>query len=238
MTRTVRVLLVALAIASLAAPAGAQDPLASKVTVDLKAVPPDQAFRIVGNTIGMKVTVDSAVTPPIDILVKDVSARTALTTMCESIGCRWTAAGGIITVTPADRSAPATPANPVKVYAMTKQASGSVEQKSLLLERIQAALKQPLPAGMKFENAPLSTVSGRLSDALGLAITMTSGDPAITTVTADFSNQSLMTALKGLGGGTGGDAPPLRLTISYPSTPGGPVTPSIMIGIRMDRKKK
>jgi hypothetical protein len=238
MTRTVRVLLVLLAIASFAAPAGAQDPLGSKVTVDLKAVPPDQAFRVVGNTIGMKVTVDAAVTTPIDILVKDVSARTALTTMCESIGCRWSVSNGSLVVARADRPAPATPASPVIVPAMTRQTGGTVEQKRLLLERIQAALKQPLPAGMKFENAPLSTVSGRLSDALGLAITMTSGDPALTTVTADFSNQSLMTALKRLGGGTGGDAPPLRLTIRYPSAPGGPVTPSIIIGFKMDPKKK
>ena len=57
---------------------------------------------------------------------------------------------------------------------MPKQTSGTVEQKRLLLERIKEALKQPLPAGMKFENAPLSEVSARLSEALGLTVTLMS----------------------------------------------------------------
>jgi len=233
MTRTVRVLLALLAIASFAAPAGAQDPLASKVTVDLKAVPPDQAFRVVGNTIGMKVTVDAAVTMPIDILVKDVSARTALTTMCESIGCIWTLSSGVIAVSPAKGPAPTPSAVSTKVAVMTGQTGGTVEQKRLLLER----MKEALPAGMKFENAPLSTVSGRLSEALGLTVTLMSEDPALRTVTANFSSKTLMTALQELGS-SGSNPPPLRLTVTYPSTPGSPVTPSIMIGFKMDPKKK
>ena len=237
MIRAALVLVLTACLALTASPATAQDALSKRVSLDLKAMAPIDAFRVIADSVGVKVTVDAKVTAPIDILVKDVSARTALTTMCESIGCRWTAAGGIITVTPADRSTPATPANPVKVYAMTRQTSGTVELKKQLLEKIQAALKQPLPADMKFENAPLAEVSARLSAALGLTVTLMSENPALKTVTADFSNRTLMTALEDLGS-AGSNPPPLRLTISYPSTPGGPVTPSIMIGIKMDPKKK
>jgi len=237
MTRTLLALMAVFAIAFLAAPAFAQDPLASKVTVDLKAVSPDQAFRVVGKSIGMKVTVDAAVTTPIDILVKDVSARTALTTMCESIGCRWSVSNGSLVETPAYRSERTTLKDPGTASAKSRQTSGTVEQKRLLLERMKEALKQPLPAGMTFENAPLSEVSARLSDALGLTVILASANPALRTVTADFSKKTLMTALQDLGS-SGTNPPPLRLTVSYPRTPGGPVSPSIMIGLKFDPKKK
>jgi len=237
MTRAALVLLFAASLAIATTPATAQDALSKRVSLDLKAMAPGDAFKVIADAVGMKVTVDAKVTAPIDILVRDVTARTALTTIGESIGCRWSVSNGTLVVTPADRPAPTTLSNPVTVSAMPKQTGGTVEAKKLLLERIQAALKQPLPAGMKFENAPLSTVSGRLSEALGLAVTLMSENPALRTVTADFSNKTLLTALQDLGS-SGSNPPPLRLTISYPSAPGGTVTPSIMIGIRMDPKKK
>jgi hypothetical protein len=237
MIRAAFVLALAACLALAASPAAAQDALSKRVSLDLKAMAPADAFKVLADSVGLKVTVDAAVTTPIDILVKDVSARTALTTMCESIGCRWTAASGVIAVSPAKDPAPTPSDGPAKVAVMTRQTGGTVEQKKQLLDKIQAALKQPLPAGMRFENAPLGAVCARLSEALGLSITMASEHPGLATVTADFSGQTLMTALKHLGE-AGNAAPVLRLTISDRRAPGDPVTPSIMISFKVDAKKK
>jgi hypothetical protein len=237
MTRVALVLVFAACLVLAASPATAQDALSKRVTLDLKGMAPSQAFRMIADLAGMGITISTAVTTPVDILVRDVTAKTALTVICESIGCTWRLSSGVIVVAPADGSTPTGPIDPGAVSPVLLQNIGTVEQRKLLLERIQAALKQPLPAGMKFENAPLSTVSGRLSDALGLTVTLMSEDPALRTVTADFSSKTLMTALQELGS-SGSNPPPLRLTVSYPSTPGGPVTPSIMIGFKMDPKKK
>ena len=226
MTRMVRVLLVVLAIASFAAPLDAQDPLASKVTVDLKAVSPEQAFRIVGNTIGMKVTVDPKVTTPIDILVRDVTARTALTTMCESIDCDWTVSNNVITVKPRGG---------VSGSWTVKSRDAKSEKANAAMSRIQSALKQPLPSGMTFENAPLADVSARLSDALDLKVELISEDPKLRTLTADFSNQTLLEALKGVFP-PGDRSYTWRIAISDRSA--GDKSPAIMLGIRVDPKKK
>jgi hypothetical protein len=224
MNRTCRTLLAVLAIALLAAPSFAQDPLASKVTVDLKAVSPDQAFRVVGNTIGMKVAVDAAVTTPIDILVKDVSARTALTTMCESIGCRWTVSANTITVKPRDE---------ISLRGTVAFGNAKSDQARVTMDRIQAALKQTLPAGMKFENAPLADVNARLSDALDLKVELISDDPKLRTLTADFSNQSLLEALKVIFP-PGDRSHTWRIGISDRSA--GDKSPAIMLGIRSKKK--
>ena len=88
MTRTAFVLVLVACLALAASPATAQDALSKRVSLDLKAMAPADAFKVIADSVGMKVTVDAKVTAPIDILVRDVTAKTALTTICESIGCR------------------------------------------------------------------------------------------------------------------------------------------------------
>jgi len=227
MIRAAFVLVLAACLALAASPATAQDALSKRVSLDLKAMAPADAFKVIAETVGMKVTVDAAVTTPIDILVKDVSARTALTTMCESIGCTWTVANGIVTVSPVRR---------VGASAVAKPVRATIEQKKLLMERIQASLKQPLPAGMKFENAPLADVSARLSEAVGLKVELTSSDPSLRTLTADFSNQTLLEALKGVF--PPGERPAYSWRLLVASRDADAESPSIMLGIKVDGKKR
>ena len=73
-------------------------------------------------------------------------------------------------------------------------------------DSLRVLLKQPLPPGMKFENAALETVSARLTEALKTQITISNADNAAQTVTADFSNLTLQAAIKVLLEQSGGRA--------------------------------
>jgi hypothetical protein len=226
MIPTLRVLTLALAVAFLAPPAFAQDALAKRVSLDLKAMAPADAFKVLSDSIGMSVTVDPGVTAPVDILVRNVTAKTALNTICESIACGWTVSNNVITVKPRGG---------VSVSGTVKFGDAKSEKANAAMSRIQSALKQPLPAGMTFENAPLADVSARLSEALDLKIELTADDPKLRTLTADFSNKTLLEALKGVFP-PGDRAYAWRIGITTPGA--GDKSPMIMLGIKADAKKK
>jgi hypothetical protein len=188
MTLFVRALAVAALVCTFATPAVAQNVAAKRVTLDLNAVAPDAAFKAVADAIGVTVTVDGFVTAPVDIKVRNVSAKTALNAMCESVGCSWTITGSALAV------------KPLKTFAIrvSGRADGSDPEKLARTQAVLDALKQKLPADMKFENAPLETVSTRLSEALGLHVQLTCKDPAVRMLTADLSNQSMQSALQAI----------------------------------------
>jgi hypothetical protein len=202
MTRIARVLWIVLVAVVVPAAAIAQEGLAKRVSLDLKAMAPAEAFKVLADAVGTKVLVDPAVTTPVDIVVRNVSARTALNTICESIGCRWTTDANGITVKPAGRVGGVTAPRIQDPRARARR------------ERVQALFKQPLPAGMKFENATLDAVSKRLSAAFGVSISITAEDATIQTVTADFSNLSLQDALRVLVDTTGSKRVVWRLAIT------------------------
>ena len=188
MRKTLRILGACAVAALLAMPAAAQDPLAKRVSLDLKAMAPADAFAALASSAGLKVTVDPGVTEPVDILVRNVTARTALTTMCESIGCTWTIAAGTLSVKPARSRA----AVDMRGYMVT----ASSEQ----VNRIVELLKKSLPAGTTFENAPLDQVSDRLGQALGIKLVLSSKDPGLQRISFDFSNKTLADGLRDLAG--------------------------------------
>jgi hypothetical protein len=196
MTRIARLFACGVIVCAMALPVRAQEGLGKRVSLDFKAMAPAEAFKVLADAIGTKVTVDPAVTTPVDILVRNVSARTVLTTICESIGCNWTAG----------------PAGQGSVGA--KGGSGRAMRLGLItrdqagVDRLRALLKQPLPQGMKFENASLADVSARLSEALKSQVEIGCNDPAVQTVTADVSGMTVMAALNLLT-----DQPQKRATI-------------------------
>jgi hypothetical protein len=192
MTRCARVFLLVVLASAVPAAGLAQNWLGKRVSLDLKAMAPPEAFKVLAEAVGTTVSVDPAVTTPVDILVRNVSARTALTTICESIGCQWTADAAGIAVKPLG--------GPVVVIRgrMAREAQVKGTRPAAGVERVRSALKQPLPAGTKFENASLADVSVRLSEALKLTMKITTDDPAMQTITADFSNLTLQAALRSL----------------------------------------
>ena len=204
MTRVIRLVAVAIALVLAALPSVAQTPtkrastattaaadsaLAKRVSLDLKAMAPGDAFKVIADAIGYQVAVASDVTTPVDIVVRNITAKTALNTICESIGCRWEASGSTIRVRDDGSFG-------VKIGLITP--GGPAARKfsySLFLTRFE----QKLPADMRFENTPFPEVAERLSKATGFEITIDSEAQAGQTFSADLGNRSFSAALKTLG---------------------------------------
>jgi type II secretory pathway component GspD/PulD (secretin) len=209
----------------------AEDPLAKRVSLDLKAMAPADAFGTLAESTGLKVHVDPAVTAPVDILVRNVTARTALTTMCESIGCEWSVTGGTLSIKPARAGE-----RGVGRGFVARDKAGNVVSSSEQATNLLKLLKQPLPAGMKFENTPIDQVSTRISEALGTTVALTSTDPAMQRMTIDLSGRSLEAGLRELAASGTGD---YRLGLmTKPDPTGKTQSPSIMIAIRKPGREK
>jgi hypothetical protein len=228
MKRIGRLLVLAALLSGMAVVATAQEMLAKKVSLDLKAMAPAEAFKVLANAIGTTVTVDPAVSAPVDILVRNVSARTALNTICESIGCRWTADASGIAVKPRGEFA-------VIEGGPGRQTRAAVERDRAGVDRLRGLFKWQLPPGMKFENAPLSTVNARLSEALKSQITISCGDPSVQSVTADVSNMTLMEAIKVITNQAQTKGMTWRITLKEAD---GQKTPAIAIMVGGETKKK
>ena len=224
--------LTSLLIAAPAASAWAQDVLAKKVTVDVNAATPVSVFTAVATASGahFTVTVDPAVTDPVDITVRNVSVKTALNAICESIGCQWTLTGNTLVVKPQAA---------VKVGVLMRAEGAASADKTKASARAQvvlAAFKQKLPSDMKFENAPLDEVNKRLSEALNMNVQLTCKDATVQTLTMDFSDRTLQEALTSLGEQEARPNAAWRMTIG--SLPGDTQTPSIAIMVGPKTVKK
>jgi hypothetical protein len=234
MTRLLSAALLTLCAVVTAAPALAQDTLAKRVTIDVNAATPVSVFTAVATASGAKftVTVDPAVTDPVDITVRNVSVKTALNAICESIGCQWTLTGSTLVVKPKPQSAMM-----VGVVQPAGRGAGSEKSKAAATraQEVLDALKQKLPADLKFENAPFDVVNARLSEALKMKVALECKDPGVKTVTLDFSNRTLQSALQALGQQEGAKGP-WRLTIG--PQPGDTQTPSIAIMVGPGAAKK
>lgn len=188
MKRASGTMLLPLLIVALASPVRAQDPTAEKVTLDLNGVAPFAAFKAVASAMNVGVTVSPAVTAPVNLAVRNVTAKTALNAMCESIGCRWSLAGGILVVKPAEAIAVGRGEVRVEGTATTPEAQAVLE-----------AFKRKLPDDMKFDNAPLEEISRRLSESLGLPVKLSCKDPDVNRLSMDFGNLTLASALEAIG---------------------------------------
>jgi type II secretory pathway component GspD/PulD (secretin) len=206
MNRIARLLLVA--VLAGAVPAAAQNWLGRRVSLDLKGMAPAEAFKVLADAVGTKVTVDPSVTATVDILVRNVSARTALTTLCESIGCRWTADAAGIAVRPV--------ADDVRVRVSKRAGAGDpkVVKRVAVGERLRAAIKQPLPDGFVCHNMPLAAFSEKVSEAVKMNVVIDTDDPAMQTVAGDFSRMTLQSVLKRLAEQEGDRRVTLRLAIT------------------------
>jgi len=214
------------AVLIVSAPASAQDALAKRVSLDLKAMAPTDAFKVIGDAVGHAVDVAPDVSTPVDILVRNVTAKTALNTICESIGCSWKLVGTTITVKGAGGFA-------VAITAKAKRGQSS-EAGRLRAEQLKARFDQKLPADMRFENVPLAQVVTRLAEVTGLDITLTGDTAPGQTFSADLSNRPFSAALTALSQQVKGNVV-CRMTLPKDEATGS--TPMIAIQIGGPNRK-
>ncbi len=193
--RTVALLSALLACAVLAGAQEPQDAMSKRVSLDLKAMAPAEAFKVIATAVGYTVDVSQDLTTPVDVVIPNVTARTALTTICESIGCTWQANGTVIVVR---KRAPGGTLGR-GAHAAGTAAGGHRGEKVTtdVHNELTRRLNTILPPDMKFENAPISLVAERLSKAIGLEISFVS-EKTGQTLTADMGNKTLSAALKTL----------------------------------------
>jgi hypothetical protein len=96
-------LTLALALASafglgLTSNASAQGSLDVRATVSFNSVSPGRLFRTVAEMAGVEATVDPQLQRPFSITLEDVTVRTLLDAICDSIGCRWRINGNTLVV--------------------------------------------------------------------------------------------------------------------------------------------
>jgi type II secretory pathway component GspD/PulD (secretin) len=168
----------ALAFLFASASARAQTDLGKRVSIDVNTVAPQEVFDSLARSLNCEAAVDPQVQQPVTLRVVNVSARTALSAICESIGCRYRLDGKKLVIEPL------LPKTKDKVLASRIQASQLLQN-----------LKRPMPQGMRFDNAPLSSVLAAISDASGFEITVEPIE-ADKKVTVDLSGQTFQEALK------------------------------------------
>ncbi|MBE3110569.1 MAG: hypothetical protein IMZ46_08675 [Acidobacteria bacterium] len=187
MRTTMTVLALTSLLASLpAAPAFAQKPtLDSRLEVRFEATPAADVFRHIISVLGLELQLDANVDGPVTIWVKDVSARTALNVVCESLGCQWRVVGKRLVVGGSDSK--------IKWAGLaTKDAAG---RKKFVAMDLRSHLTKPLPVDMQFQDVPVSTVLRAISEVAGLEIT--ADEPlASTHVTITASSKTVEDALE------------------------------------------
>ena len=152
--------------------------LGKRISIDVNAVSPQEVFGSIASSLGCEFSVDSAVQQPVTLRVVNVTARTALSVISESIGCQYRLDGKKLVIEP--------------LRQKTKDATESSRLKRVqLLENF----KKPLPQGLRFENVPLSSVLEAISRASDFEITV---EPiqADKRITIDVSGQTIQEALR------------------------------------------
>lgn len=98
-------------LALLPAAAWAEEDLGAKIALKVEKADPQDVLKTFGQIMSIPVEIDPAIQQPVSIRVEQVTVRTALNAVCESVGCDWRVEGGKLKVTALPKAAaePATP---------------------------------------------------------------------------------------------------------------------------------
>ena len=228
--------LIVVALTGLLASLPASPVLAQKATLDsrlevrFEATPAADVFRSIVSGLGLELQLEPKVQGPVTIWVKDVSARTALNVVCESLGCQWRVNGTRLVVSQPGAVTATSGRSLAYVVTPAKSKSGQAEvvKKDLLLN-----LKKPLPVDMQFTDVPVSTVLRAMSEVSGIEIT-TDEPLASKHITLTGSGRTVEDALKAVIEQAGG----FNVISMFGMQAPGDKTPSIQIAIRPRDVKK
>jgi hypothetical protein len=144
--------------------------LERRVFLDANASAPAQVLAMLARTIPCTLKLDPRVQRPVTLRVSNVTARTALSAICESIGCRWQLVDATLRVDPAEPPPP-------------------IPQGEL----IQQKLRTPL-GDLDFKRVPFRDAVNAIARQSGIDIIVEKVDPK-TPVTVDVSDELPLQAL-------------------------------------------
>ncbi len=179
--RTIRILAITASLGLVTTAAWAQAALGSRTSIDVAAANPQDVFGTLAKSLECALDIQADLQGPVTLKVSNITIRTALTVLCETLGCSWTVEGGSLRV------------RPMRVDVKIKRPVVKVAPRKgpVLLER----LKRDTGPNQRFENAPVRDVLAALSK-IG-EIEITADEPlASQVITADVSNRGIDAALK------------------------------------------
>ncbi len=147
------------------------DPLAGRLSIDVHAAAPPDVFgsfeQVLWQTLhqhapkversAVRIVVDGAVREPVSIRLQNVTLRTAITAVCESIGCGWRFEA---------KSAP----QRVQVTVYPLEGQGAATPDTGVQGKAPASLDEPIQAYL--ESADAATVFGVLARITGYQVVL------------------------------------------------------------------
>jgi hypothetical protein len=143
--------------------------LESRIEVRFEATPAADVFRHIISGLGYELQLDALIDDPVTLWVTNVTARTALNVLCESLGCSWRVSGNRLVVGGSSGAVARSGGRAGRV-AVRRTAD---PQKSLEVTRhdLRERLARPLPVDMQFQDVPVSTILRAMSEVAELEIT-------------------------------------------------------------------
>ncbi len=183
-------------VIALASSAAAQPNLDLKTTIDVNAAVPRDVFSSISIRLGSELVIAPEITQPVTMRLENVTIRTALTALSESLECRWIVEGNVLHV----ETASSAPHGPSRVPGgmgggLGGGIGGGVTGGRNWNAEVQKRYERLTPAGFRFDNMPLSTIMNELGKVAGMEISVANPDPA-RYMTIDLSNRSVGEALR------------------------------------------
>ncbi len=180
--RATQALVLAAMLGFVTTTAWAQAALGSRTSIDVSAANPQDVFASLAKTLECTLDIQAELQGPVTLKVSNITVRTALTALCESLGCGWSIEGGSLRIRPARTT--------VRLKGPVTRAP---RKTSALLEKF----KRNTGPGVRFDNTPVRDVLAALSKIADMEIT--ADEPlASQAITVDLSNRGIDAALKEL----------------------------------------
>ncbi len=187
----------------------AQAKLDRKTTIDVTAAAPEDVYGSLARTIGYDLVLAPEIRQPVTLHLENVTIRTALTALSESLGCRWSLDGNILRVSPTVKVMPGGPSVGV-VGGVSGGVTGGVPggvsggvpggvvggvPGGVSGDEFRQRLERKTPADFHFENTPLRSVMKAIGKVAGLEVEV--DEPAASQqVTLDLGNRTILAAFK------------------------------------------
>jgi hypothetical protein len=199
-------------VAVLVSPAVAQLNLDLKTTIDVNAAAPRDVFTSISKRLGSQLVIAPEITQPVTMHVENVTVRTALTALSETLACRWVVEGNVLHVETASSAQHVPSRVPGGMGSglgnglgggvgsgagggLGSGIGGGVAGDRNWNADVQKGYGRRTPAGFRFDNVPLSTIMNELGKVAGMEISVANPDPA-RHMTIDLSNRSVGEALR------------------------------------------